>query len=60
MTEINHPFAYKVSRYFFSSEVQSEDIGNLCRKDGNGNTTGKSYNNGIRNEFDNSSQLEYT
>ena len=32
MTERHHPFTYEVSRYFFSSEVQSEDIGNLCRK----------------------------
>ena len=60
MTEIHHPFTYEVSRYFFSFEVQSEDIGNLCRKDGNGNTTGKADNDGIGNEFDDSSQFKHS
>ena len=60
MTEINQPFSYKVSRYFLISEVQSENIGDLCGKDSYGDTACKTYDNGIGNEFDDCPQFEYT
>ena len=60
MTEINHPFADKVSGDFLSAKVESEDISYLCSEDGNGNTTGKADNDGIGNEFDDSSQFKHS
>ena len=60
MTEINHPFPDKVPRYFFTSERQAEDIGNLRSKNGNGNTASETDDNGIRNKLDNGSELEHS
>ena len=53
-------FADKVSGDFLSAKVESEDISYLCSEDGNGNTTGKTDNDGIGNEFDDSSQFKHS
>ena len=60
MPEVNHPFSYEVSRNFLIPEIQSEDIGNLCSKDSDGNTAGEAHNDGIRNKLDNCSQFEHS
>ena len=58
MSEINHPFSYKVSRNFLSSERQPENVGNLRGEDGDGNTACKTYDDGIGDKLNDSSQLK--
>ena len=60
MVEINHPFPDKIPRYLFTSEGQSEDIGDLRSENSNGDTTGETDNDGIRNKLDDRSEFEYT
>ena len=60
MSEINHPFSYKVSRNFLSSERQPENVGNLRSEDGDGNTACKTYDDGIGDKLNDSSQLEHS
>ena len=46
--------------HFLSAEIQSEYIGNLGGENSNGDTTGETDNDGIRNKLDDRSEFEYT
>ena len=59
MPEIQHPFADEVTRNGLSAEAKAEHIRHLRRKNRHGNTAGKSDYHRIRNELDDSSELEY-
>lgn len=39
--EIKNPFSNEISRYFFTLEIESENIGNLGGENRDGDTAGK-------------------
>ena len=60
MTEVHQPFAYEVARYLFTTKLKAEYIGHLCGEDSDGDTARKAHDDGIGDELDDRSQLEYT
>ena len=60
MPEIKNPFSYKITGNFFAVEIQSEYIGYLSGENCDGNTTGKSDDDGIGYEFYDCAKTEYS
>ena len=60
MLEINHPFPDKISGNLFTTETKSENISYLGGENSDSNTTGKSYDDRIRDKLDNRSELEHS
>ena len=52
MSEIQHPFADKVSRNGFSAEREAEHIGHLGSENRDCDTAGETYHYRIRNKLD--------
>ena len=59
MLEINHPFPDKISGNLFTTETKSENISYLGGENSDSNTTGKSYDDRIRDKLNYGTQLEY-
>ena len=59
MLEIEQPLSDEIARNLLASKLKTEDIGNLCGKNSQGNPAGKPYDDRIRDELDNGTQLEY-
>ena len=56
--EVAYPFFYEVGRHLLNTKA--EQVVHLCREDGEGDTGCEAYDNRIRHELDDITQLEHT